>query len=385
MSRIPLKPAAAIAVVAAVGVASLGAASLGGGAGDLPSSGVAKVGDTVITKSEFEKWLSSAVHGQGGQSAPDPPSFSRCVAAKREQPQTEEGKPGVDELKRQCRDEYDHLKGGVLRLLIQAEWLRQEAEAEAVKISEAAVKRSFERQKGRAFPNDRLYRQFLKSSGMSEQDILFRVELDLLEKRLLQNASTNGSKASVSDADVRKYYDENKTLFAEPQKRSLNVVQTETEAQAQRAKTALMDGQSFEQVAARMSIDEASKRRGGRISVVHGQHDAALDSAVFTAREGRLHGPVKTEAGYYIFEVTKVTESSQQSFAQAEQTVRSLLRSSRERKALGDFMKDFRKEYRAKTTCAEGFELAECSNGPKEKRTRGTGASPASPPQPEQP
>jgi foldase protein PrsA len=211
MSRIPLKPATAIAVLAAAGVAVLGVATLVGGAGDLPSDAVARVGDTVIKKSEFDSWLRAAERGQGV--APDPPSFDRCVAAKRKQPRTEGTAPRVDVLRRQCRQEYDQLRDGVMKLLIEAEWVRQEAEARGIETSEAEVKRSFEDQKERAFPSDRSYREFLETSGMDEEDILERVELDFLEHELVQNATKDRGDATISDSDVREYYDENEKRF----------------------------------------------------------------------------------------------------------------------------------------------------------------------------
>ena len=68
-----------------------------------------------------------------------------------------------------------------MQFLIQAEWVQQEAEEQDVKVSDAEVKRSFEDQKKQAFPNDKAYQEFLKTSGMTEEDILFRVKLDPLQ------------------------------------------------------------------------------------------------------------------------------------------------------------------------------------------------------------
>ena len=100
-----------------------------------------------------------------------------------------------------------------MKLLIEAEWVRQEAEARGIETSEAEVKRSFEDQKERAFPSDKAYREFLETSGMDEEDILLRVELDILENKVVQNATEDRGDATISDSDVREYYEENEKRF----------------------------------------------------------------------------------------------------------------------------------------------------------------------------
>src|SRR5439155_229395 len=74
--------------------------------------------------------------------------------------------------------------------------------------------------------------------------------------------------------------------------------------------------------------------------------------------------PVKTQFGYYVFEVTKITTATQQSLAQATDTIRNLLKSQSQQTALNNFVKDFQKRYRDKTVCAKGFTTSQCSNGP---------------------
>ena len=82
-------------------------------------------------------------------------------------------------------------------------------------------------------------------------------------------------------------------------------------------------------------------------------------------------GPVKTQFGYYVFKVTKITPASQQSPAQATETIKNLLRSQRQQKALDEFVKDFREDYRTKTDCADDYQVAECKNAPKDETDTG--------------
>ncbi|HEU0024913.1 MAG TPA: peptidyl-prolyl cis-trans isomerase [Thermoleophilaceae bacterium] len=368
---------ASIRSLAGVALAGLGMAAFAGCGNDVPTGAVAKVGDATISKADFDKWLTTAASGQaqaGQGAAPDPPDYANCVKAKQTTavPQGQK-QPTEAALKKQCKQEYDTLKREVMQFLIQAEWVQQEADKQGIEVSDAEIKRSFEDQKKASFPTDKAYQNFLKTSGMSEEDILFRVKLDQLQQKLTQKITKEATK--VSDEDVEEYYDKNKKRFAQPERRDLQIVLTKNEAKANEAKSAIEGGQTFRQVAKEYSIDEASKAQGGKLpAVAKGQQEKSLDEAVFAAEKGTLEGPVKTQFGWYVFEVTKIEPASQQSLEQATETIKNLLRSQRQQTALDDFIKDFREDYKADTDCASDYEVAECSNGPDE----GTDTGPAS-------
>ena len=282
-----------------------------------------------------------------------------------------------------------------MQFLIQAEWVQQEAEDQGIEVSDKAVQKSFEDQKKQAFPTDKAYEEFIKSSGMTEEDILFRVRLDQLQQKLTQKVTEDAKK--VSDEDIQEYYDKNKQRFAQPERRDLRVVLTKTEAKADQAREALEDGDSWKKVVKEYSIDEASKAQG-RSAAGGGQGPAgqgARRPRSSPPRRARLEGPVKTQFGWYVFEVEKITPASQQSLEQSKDTIRNLLRSERQQKALDEFIKDFRENYKDETDCADDYRVAECANAPKNESDTGPasggnpggqqpqGAQPA--PTPEQP
>ena len=114
----------------------------GWGADDVPSDAVARVGDTVTTKQQFDHWYASAAKSQAQQGGPavppDPPNYTKCVAAlKQAQPKPAKGTPAPkdSDLKKQCKQSYDQLKQQVMQFLIQSQWVQQEAEERDVKVS----------------------------------------------------------------------------------------------------------------------------------------------------------------------------------------------------------------------------------------------------------
>jgi foldase protein PrsA len=350
---------------------------------DVPPGAVAKVGDDTITQDEFTKWLTAAVKSQaqgGAATVPDPPDYTKCVAAKKKQPVQGQSKATSAALKKQCKSEYTTLKRQVMQFLIQASWVEQEAGKQHITVPAKTVKASFEKQKNQAFPTPKAYQQFLKTSGMSEADILFRVKLSQLQEKLTKKVTDDAKK--VSDADVEDYYNKNKKRFAQPERRDLRVVLTKTQDKANQARAALEGGQAWKDVAKQYSIDQASKAQGGKLAAVtKNQQDKALEEAVFAAQKGELKGPVKTQFGWYVFEVEKITPASQQSLDQSRDAIKSLLEGQRKQKALDAFIKDFRDEYKDKTHCADDYRVAECANAPKDATE--TGPSQSAQPQPQ--
>jgi foldase protein PrsA len=378
----------------ACAAALAGIVALSGCGNSVPAGAVAKVGDSTITQGEFDKWMAIAVKGQsqspGASTAvPKPPDFADCVAAKKKVPlQKGQKQPSDDALKKQCKSEYDQLKREVMQFLIQGEWVQQEAEKRGVKVNDAELQKALQDQKKQVFPNDKQYKQFLKTSGMTEQDVLFRVKLNELQQRLTQKVTQDATK--VSDADIAAYYAKNKKKFAQPERRDLRVVLTKTQAKAQQAKKELTSGGSFKQVVKKYSIDEASKSQAGLLPAVsEGQQEKAFDTAIFAAPKNKIEGPVKTQFGWYVFRVEKVTKASQQTLDESKDTIKNLLRSQRQQKALDAFVKQFREDYKDKTNCADDYKVVECKNAPKDETNTGpasggnpSGAQPAQPAQP---
>ena len=366
---------------------ALGLVALAGCGNNVPAGAVAKVGDSTITQDEFDKWMTIAVRGQsqqgGAGAVPQPPDFEKCVAAKSKTPVPKgQKKPTNDQLKKQCKSEYETLKREVMQFLIQGEWVQQEAKKRGIKVKQAEIEKALEDQKKQVFPNDKQYQQFLKTSGMTEEDVLFRVKLNELQQRLTQDATQDAKK--VSDEDISSYYDKNKKRFAQPERRDLRVVLTKSEAKAEQAKKALDSGQSFKQVVKKYSIDEASKSQGGLLPAVsEGQQEKAFDTAIFDAKKSKIEGPVKTQFGWYVFEVEKITKASQQTLDESKETIKNLLRSQRQQKALDGFVKQFREDYKDKTNCADDYRVVECKNAPKDESNTGpaSGGNPGGQPQ----
>ncbi|MEA2440402.1 MAG: foldase protein PrsA [Thermoleophilaceae bacterium] len=347
----------------------------GCGGDDVPSDSVAKVGDAKITKTQYNHWLLASVKQQAqstGQKpdqvvVPDPPNFTNCVAAKQKQP-VPKGVPKPDSkaLKAQCKQEYDGASQQTLQFLISSQWLIQETGKRKLTATDKEVQTTFQQQKKQSFPKEADYQKFLQTSGQSETDLLFRVKLSVLTNKLQESIVKD--KEKVTDAQIQDYYDKNKQRFAQPETRDLQVVLANKKPKADAALKAIKSGTAWGKVAKKYSSDTASKSQGGKLpGVTKGQQEKTFDAAIFSAPKGKVLGPIKTQFGFYVFRVTKITPAKQQPLEAVKTTIKNLLQSQQQQKALNDFVKDFQKRYTDKTNCAKGYIVPQCSNAPKAK------------------
>jgi foldase protein PrsA len=363
--------------VLALGAFFVPAAIVAGCGGGVPGNAVAEVDGTAIEKDTYNHWLNVAAKSSGPDAkVPVPPDYTDCIAqAKKAAAKPAKGQPKQTDAdyKKQCEQQYNQLRDQVLGLLISFEWIEREAEDQGIKVTDAEVKKSFDEQKKQSFPKTADYEKFLKDSGQTNEDVMQRVRLDTLSQKI-RDKVTKG-KDQVTDQQIEDYYNKNKAQFAQPERRDLSIVLTKKEAKAREAKAALESGESFKTVAKQYSIDDASKAQGGKLpAVAKGQQEKAFDEAIFKAKKGKIEGPVKTQFGWYVFRVDKVSKASQQTLAQAKTTIKQVLASQNQQKALDAFVKDFRKKWKEKTECRDDFVTQDCKNAPKPTPTPTPGA-----------
>jgi foldase protein PrsA len=356
-----LRPLSLLAAFAAVILVIAGC-----GGSDVPSDSVAKVGDAKITKAQFSHWLAATVKQQAqstGQKPsdvviPDPPNFTKCIAAKGKQPvPAGVPKPDPKTLKAQCKQEYDSASQTTMQFLISSQWLLQETAKRKIVASDTEVRTTFDQQKKQSFPKEADYQKFLTTSGQTEADLLFRIKQTVLINKLQQAIIKTQGK--VTDQQISDYYNKNKQRFAQPATRDLQVVLAKTQAKANTAKKAIQSGTPWAKVAKKFSQDQASKAQGGKLpGVTKGQQEKSFDAAIFSGTKGKLYG-------FYVFRITKITPAKQQQLAQVKSTIQSLLQSQGQQKALNDFVKSYQKRYKDMTNCAKGYVVQQCKNAPK--------------------
>jgi foldase protein PrsA len=343
----------------------------------VPDNAIASVDGTPVTKADYTRWydITARSSAQQGQAAvvPDPPTYARCVAALQAQAARARVKttPTATQLRTQCRTQYTQTSQQTVALLVQADWLEKEAKSLGVTVTDRELQTQLATTKRQAFPTDRAYRAFLRTSGMTERDILFRLRVQALSTRIGQKIQRQA--APVTDAQVSAYYDRNRAQFAVPERRDIEVILTRTEAQANAAEKAVQGGASWRDAAKKYSIDTVSKGNGGVLrGVARGQQDRALDAAAFNAQKGKLVGPIRGQFGWYLVRVTNVTAARQNTLAQSKAQIRQVLTQQGQQRKITAFAADFQRRWTSRTQCAKGYIIPVCANAPKARRTTAT-------------
>jgi foldase protein PrsA len=381
-ARVPLLVRTSLRILLALGaffVAVIVLAACGSSDNSVPGNAVASVDGTAITRADYEKWAEITAKGsaQGGRPAvvPDPPTYTRCIATLRSQSRPARGQPAPTDvtLRAQCRQQNEALVQQTMGTLIQNLWIEKEADDEGVSVSDADVRRQFAQTKRQSFPTEKAYQRFLKQSGMSEADVLERVRIQALAAALTRKIQS--SSAPVTDAQIQSYYNRNRSQFAVPERRDVQLILTRTQAQANAAKSAVQSGTSWAAAAKQYSTDAASKAAGGELrGVSPGQQERALDQAAFSARKGVLVGPVKGQFGFYVLRVTTITPARQTPLSEARSQIKALLQQQGQQTKMSTFIRDFQQRWKDKTNCRDGYVVQLCKNAPT-PRTTSTGAS----------
>jgi hypothetical protein len=114
----------------------------------------------------------------------DPPNFTKCVADVRR------GLPSAanqsdSQLRAECAQLFTALESEVMDFLIRADWHSAQARDRHITVTRKEVMRAFAQDKRKAYPKPGAFKRFLKESGQTISDVLFRVRVNLIYKRLI--------------------------------------------------------------------------------------------------------------------------------------------------------------------------------------------------------
>jgi foldase protein PrsA len=357
---------------------ALGGAISACGSG-VPGNAVANVAGNPVTIQAFNHWMYVAAKGnaaQGGAGSPvivpnDPPNFTGCIAqARKEIPAV--AKQSDKQLKSACQSLFTSLSSQVMDFLIRGYWYQADANQQHIHITSAQIQKEFSTEKSQQYPTASAFQTFLKQSGYTMQDLLFRVRLNLIYKALLAKHNK-----PVTDKAVTAYYFSHASQFGTPATRNLRIVLTKSQSQASAAKSALQSGQSWNTVAKKYSTDPATKNKGGVMqNVSEGTTDKALEKAAFSAPVNKLIGPVKGQFGYYVVEVTKINPATHKSLAQERPQIEQTLKGLQQQTAQTAVDSTAKKHWLSKTTCRSAYSMADCSGYKAPKTSTSTTPTP---------
>ena len=143
-----------------------------------------------------------------------------------------------------------------------------------------------------------------------------------------------GTRLDVDEADILRMYEDNPDRYRQPGSRSashilLSVSPDAADAQIdlvrQRASEIVArarGGESFASLAEVNSDDKGSAKRGGELGVIRpGTMVKPFEDAVFVMGEGEISEPVRTQYGFHVIRLDRITESRVQSLDQVRSEI----------------------------------------------------------------
>ena len=322
------------------------AVAVGVGHPDVPDDDVAVIDDDrinvtgvvedgVISKESFDELLQQTATQQGLQEVPQPSD-----------------------------PQYGTLKEQALTAALDIAWIAGEGERQAVEVTDTEIQQSFEQTKNENFQTEKEYQQFLTEQGLTQEDVLERVRLQAISSKIEEELTENVSEPSESEASD--FYDANKEQFAQPEQRTIRLIQNSDAAKIQQAFDQLSADNSpanWKKVAAELSTDPTSKEKGGvRENVVPGSFEQPLDDEIFDAPEGEVQGPTETPTASYVFQVDSITPETTQSFDQVRDQIVQQINSTKEQEIFAAFLSSYQSYWSSITFCGEDYLIDRCDN-----------------------
>ena len=173
--------------------------------------------------------------------------------------------------------------------------------------------------------------------NLFETEPEFKAELARLRENLLINYAGNKviSSVKVSDADVKKYYDENLDKFKQGETVNADHILVDSEEKALEILGKIESGEiTFGDAAKEYSSCPSGQRGGNLGDFGRGQMVPEFDTAVFELEVGAItKTPIKTQFGYHLIKLNSKSNASVMPFEQIASQLSEMVLNEKRREA----------------------------------------------------
>ncbi|HBD07192.1 MAG TPA: peptidylprolyl isomerase [Syntrophobacteraceae bacterium] len=232
-------------------------------------------------------------------------------------------------------DQMKELRKEVLDSLVSREVVYQESQRRGLKASEKEIDEKIGDLK-KGFPSEAEYQAVLQRMNVTEAELRKQVSRQLAMKKLIDQ--TIAPEVTVTDAEVKKYYDEHPEDFKMPEQVRASHILKKADAKASEADKAkakkeltdlqqrLKKGEDFAELA-KQSSDCPSAPRGGDLGFFpRGQMVPAFEEKAFALKPGELSDIVETQFGYHLIKVTDKKAPGTLTFEESKDRVAQYLK-----------------------------------------------------------
>lgn len=173
-----------------------------------------------------------------------------------------------------------------------------------------------------------------------------RVKANLLKQYALSKFINS---VTVNEVEMKKFYNENKEMFLEPESVKASHILVKDEDTANKIISELDEGKKFEDAANEYSVCP-SKDKGGDLGFFSkGRMVPEFEVAAFGLDKGEVtKTPVKSQFGYHIIKLTGKRDAMELTFNEAEEKVKSALMNKKQQEEYYKAVDTLREKYEVK-------------------------------------
>jgi peptidyl-prolyl cis-trans isomerase C len=230
--------------------------------------------------------------------------------------------------------QYEALIAQIMPQLVEIEIAKAYAEEQGITVSEQDVNQEVETLKdqvaqqaqGQDIGREEAFDQALQQAGITEEQLRQQIREQLPIQKVQERVAGG---AGPSQEEVEQFYEQNKAAqFTTPETRCTRHIlfNKDQKEKAEEVKKQLENGGDFAALAKKYSQDPGSAEQGGDLGCIgRGETVPNFEEAVFNAEQGEIVGPVETEFGYHVIEVTDIQEEVTQPLSEVEAQIRDQL------------------------------------------------------------
>jgi foldase protein PrsA len=192
-----------------------------------------------------------------------------------------------------------------------------------------------------SYGDEEAFNEALASSGASLDSVKENIKTYLLTEKLLKD------RISISDDQIKEYFEANKDSFAQAEQVEASHILVEDEETAEEVKDKLADGGDFAELAKEYSTDTSNAESGGELGFfAKGEMVAEFDEKAFAMKAGEISEPVKTEFGYHIINVTDKKAAKEAVLEDHKEEVKDILFDQALQTEYGTWLEEQKEEYK---------------------------------------
>src|SRR5258708_7353319 len=219
-----------------------------------------------------------------------------------------------------------------------------------------ACDKQLELMKARAVTDESLNRQ-LKSVGLTQETL----KAKMYELATAEIVLDRELKITISDEEMKKYYDENPALFEQPEMLRVShlllntrdeITRTELAEDKKTAKHKQLEdllkrargGEDFTKLVKEFSEDIASRTNGGEYTFCPDQMPPEFESAAFALTNGQISDIVTTQYGYHIIKLSEKIPPKKVEMAKVSVELQKRMKQRAIAQKLPEFMDKLKKD-----------------------------------------